>query len=83
MKWKPISELDPDTEVLFRIETNSSEVVLMSGELSGNSQYIYVLNYAGYGTIFDYQFICHINDIHKRGFKSIHFIDPKEIELTK
>lgn len=81
MKWKPISELDPDTEVLFRIETNSSEVVLMSGELSGNSQYIYVFNYAGYGTIFDYQFICHINDIEKCGFKSIHFIDPKEIEL--
>lgn len=81
MKWRPISELEPDKEVLFRIETNRGEVVLMSGEVSGASQCIYILNYAGYGTIFDYQFICHINEIEKYGFKSIHFLDPKEIPL--
>ena len=79
MNWRPISELTPDKEVLFRIETKNGEKVIMNGELSGNSQYLYVLNYAGYGTIFDRQFLCHINDIEKSGFKSICFVDVKEI----
>lgn len=80
MKWKPISELTPDKEVLFRIETDDNDIVYTGGSLE-NDWRLNVINYAGYDNYFDNCYLCNITQLQRYGIKSICFADPKEIEL--
>lgn len=81
MKWKNITELPSelvDEDVLFRVEMGSGNERYVVGNITNDGD----LYLHGDGSLLDeYGYVCNINDIHKCGFKSIYFADPKEIEL--
>lgn len=84
MKWKPISEILSelvDKDLLLRIETDDKDIVYTGGQLSDDRELLYVLSYAGYDNYFDLCCLCNVNQPQRCGIKSIHFIDPKGIEL--
>lgn len=82
MRWKPISELTPDTDVLFRIEfDNGQPVVFVCGCVW--RERLYIDNDNNTFDDFDGVFLCRLSNLKKRNIKSIYFIDPKEIKLIQ
>ena len=77
MKWRPISELDTEDDVLFRIEMDTGKVFFVVGYICDNSL---ILHGDGFLNE-DYGFFCLVSNIDKHGIKDIMFVNPKEIEL--
>lgn len=83
MRWKKITELPcelADQDLLLRIETDDNDVVYTGGQLTADRG-LYVLDYAGYENYFDLCYLCNEDQLQRYGIVSIHFADPKEIEL--
>ena len=81
MKWNPISELEPDKDVLFRIEFGTCQPILyVCGCIWRGGLYIDYNNNSSFEN-FDGGFLCKLDMLYTRNIHSIRFVDPKEIEL--
>lgn len=78
MKWKPIIEYNtPDSDVLFRIDWEHSSVPYFNmGWVNEDHDIILYDDPNGLSG-----YLCDVRTPDKRKIKSIHFVDPKEIEL--
>ena len=78
MRWRPISEIANDADVLFRIEL-PNEILFVVGNIYNGGLFIQDTMF----TFLDFSggYLCDVDKLHERNIKSIYFIDPKEIEL--